>query len=368
MDILFSSPQFPQNENQSTLSQLAHRLTDRGHDVSGVYETGAVSTDSFPTNSLSTPSVKSPWWLRLWYYNRVWRRGIDMYLSDGKPDVIIAHQRTHIPTVQSARKHEVPVVAIIEGLGFMRFNPRNNSPDKTPQFAELPIESKIQYPFIRLLFRQQCYAFTEFTAVVALSEFIADVVSSTFEVDSRIIKTMVDINDVRAKETEPEYITMVNPRTKLKGGNIFLEIAETMPSEEFLVAGEFATNAQRQTAVTLDNVTHLGWVRNMCDVYSQTRLLLVPSLVEEGGPRVIVEAFANGIPVVGTNRGGVPEFIHNSGAVVDTAHDINQWIERIETVTDDYDRLSRLARARARQFRTATIVEQYINLLGRIVK
>lgn len=368
MNILFSSPQFPKNENQSTLSQVAHRLTDRGHEVSGVYEAGAASSDAFPTEGFSVPSVKSPWWVRLWYYNHAWRRRISSYLSAHDPDVVVAHQRTHVPTVQAARGHGIPVVAIVEGLGFMRFDPQNHRMNKMPQFAELPLKSKLQYPFVRSLFRQQCRGFTHFAAVVALSGFISDVVQATFGVDTRVIRTMVDINDVRAEEREPECITMMNPRTELKGGDIFLEIAGVMPDTQFVIAGEFASSAQRETAATLNNITYLGWMDDVREVYRRTKVLLVPSLVEEGGPRVIVEAFANGIPVVGTNRGGIPEFIDDAGAIVDEPHSISQWVKEIEAVIDNYDCLSGLANDRARRFGTATTINRYVDLLKAVTK
>jgi glycosyltransferase involved in cell wall biosynthesis len=350
------------------MTQLACRLADQGYGVRGVHETGRNSTDYFPVDDLPVSSMGNPWWVSLWRYYRSWRQEIDNYLDAHNPTVVVANQRSHVPTVQGSRGHDVPVIAVIEGLGFMRFDPHDHRSNKAPRFLDLPLSSKIQYPFVRSLFRQQRKAFSEFAAVVALSRFLANVVDATFGVDARVLRTMVDLDAIRTSDHEPECLTMVNPRNELKGGDIFLDVARQLPDERFLVAGNFGTDAQRSRAESLDNVTPLGWVEDMRAVYGRTKLLLVPSLVEEGGPRVIVEAFANGIPVVGTDRGGVPEFIGEVGAVVDDPHDITEWVERVNATLENYEHLRSVARDRASLFEAEETVEQYVDLLDEVTQ
>jgi len=155
MDVLFASPRFPPDADQTTMTQLACRLVDRDYGVRGVHEAERDSTDYFPVDDLPVEPLASPWWVSLWRYYRNWRTAVDDYLDTHDPDVIVANQRSHVPTMQGARTHDVPVVAVTEGLGFMRFNPNNHRLDKRPQFLELPPESKLQYPFVRSLFHQQ---------------------------------------------------------------------------------------------------------------------------------------------------------------------------------------------------------------------
>src|SRR5205823_4393182 len=40
-------------------------------------------------------------------------------------------------------------------------------------------------------------------------------------------------------------------------------------------------------------------------------VLVVPSLWQENSPRVVYEAFAHGVPVICSNRGGMPELVEN---------------------------------------------------------
>jgi glycosyltransferase involved in cell wall biosynthesis len=329
--------------NIGTLTLLASRLRERGHDVSGVQEERE-ALDEFPVEKFQVPRTGPPWWVRLWQYYRVWRRRVSSYLETHSPDVVVSNQRTHVPTLQGALNHGIPVVAIVEGLGFMRYNAENLARDKRPSFWNLPPAKKPQYPFIRSLYRQQRAAFPKFADVVGLSNFLCEVVDATFDTPATMIRASIDPTSVRADHRDPEYITMVNPRSKIKGGDIFLEVAERMPDRQFFVAGHFARNTSIEKAARLENVTHPGWVDDMREVYAQTEILMIPSRVEEGNPRVKAEAMANGIPVVGTNRGGVPEMLDGAGAVVSDPYDIDQWSEKIAAVEDSYEVLSAGAR------------------------
>lgn len=366
MDILLASPDAPADEHIGSLILFLNHLHDDGHSVSAI-QTSDSPTDSFPVKTVSVTPPTSPWWVNLWRYYRTWRQRIDDHLQTHSPDVVVTNRRTHVPTAQAARPHGVPVVAIIEGLGFLRYNPRKLTADKRPVFRDLPIESKLQYPFIWSLFRQQREAFPEFAAIVSLSSFLQHTIEATFGVDSEVIETTIDLSVSRACDRTPKYITMINPRTQLKGTDVFIDIVKQMPDHEFLVAGEFPSLEYQQYAESLDNIQYLGWVDDISQVYEETKLILVPSLVEEGGPRVICEAFTNEIPVVGTNRGGVPEFIGDAGAVVDDPTDIDQWCLKIETVLEQYDRMTRLAADRATMFDVERNVKHFEDVLRRAV-
>jgi glycosyltransferase involved in cell wall biosynthesis len=50
------------------------------------------------------------------------------------------------------------------------------------------------------------------------------------------------------------------------------------------------------------------WTDNVYDVLAELDLLVVPS-ADEGGPRVVVEAFAAGVPVLAHASGAVPELV-----------------------------------------------------------
>jgi glycosyltransferase involved in cell wall biosynthesis len=56
-------------------------------------------------------------------------------------------------------------------------------------------------------------------------------------------------------------------------------------------------------------ITFVGWQDNISSVFSRLDLLVVPSTQVEATTRVILEAFAVGVPVVAFPSGGIPEII-----------------------------------------------------------
>jgi glycosyltransferase involved in cell wall biosynthesis len=87
----------------------------------------------------------------------------------------------------------------------------------------------------------------------------------------------------------------------------------------------------------------------MRSVLGRTKILIVPSQVEEGGPRVITEAQLNGLPVVASNIGGIPEVLGNGGVLLDPS-DTVAWVTAIKEVwanPDVFQSLSQMAKCRA---------------------
>lgn len=80
--------------------------------------------------------------------------------------------------------------------------------------------------------------------------------------------------------------------------------------------------------------------------YSASDLLIVPSTHEEGFGRVILESLACGTPVVGSNRGAIPEAIDKSvGKLIDvTPKNIKDVIEYFYMNSAKLEKLSRNAR------------------------
>jgi len=69
------------------------------------------------------------------------------------------------------------------------------------------------------------------------------------------------------------------------------------------------------------NISYKGFVRPE-DFLSEIDVLVVPSVWGEPLPTVVVEAFAHGVPVIGSRRGGIPELIEDgrTGLLFDPAH------------------------------------------------
>jgi GT2 family glycosyltransferase len=118
------------------------------------------------------------------------------------------------------------------------------------------------------------------------------------------------------------------------------------------------------------------------DVYSAAKILVVPALGHELFDRTVAEAMINGIPVVISNRGALPELVESAALVLDIpacyqprstqtprADDISHWVECIVRLWDDrqlYTQFAGLAVNHSRCWhpsRTAPIYEEFFRNL-----
>lgn len=134
-------------------------------------------------------------------------------------------------------------------------------------------------------------------------------------------------------------VTMINPYP-VKGIDTFLEIARRMPQLQFLLVESWKLSSDALAALQsrlreLPNVRLQHRVSDMREIYGQTRLLLVPSMWEEGFGMVAVEAQSCGIPVIASERGGLPESVGDGGMLIRDFRNVKAWIHAIGAVLDD---------------------------------
>jgi glycosyltransferase involved in cell wall biosynthesis len=104
-----------------------------------------------------------------------------------------------------------------------------------------------------------------------------------------------------------------------KGVQTLVEATRLMPQTEVLVAGEGPLGAGLRDE---PHVRMLGWVprTEMAGFWSQIDVMVLPSLtdgkkwVEQFG-RVLVEAMAAGVPVIGSSAGRIPDTVGDAGLI-----------------------------------------------------
>ncbi len=100
---------------------------------------------------------------------------------------------------------------------------------------------------------------------------------------------------------------------RTKGVHYLIRSFAELPtgSAELLVAGTGTTEYEselRQIANGHPGIRWLGFVKPD-DFFSQTDVLVVPSLWQDPAPLVVLEALGRGMPVIGARRGGIPELV-----------------------------------------------------------
>jgi glycosyltransferase involved in cell wall biosynthesis len=111
------------------------------------------------------------------------------------------------------------------------------------------------------------------------------------------------------------------------------------------------------------NVQVMGNTPDPRQFWRQTRVALLPSLWWENQPLAAIEAMINGVPVIGSDRGGIPETLGAAGICLPlpdrltpatqflpTAEEVEPWVQTVIRLWDDlafYEEQSLLARQEA---------------------
>ncbi|HEY4275059.1 MAG TPA: glycosyltransferase, partial [Rhizomicrobium sp.] len=83
------------------------------------------------------------------------------------------------------------------------------------------------------------------------------------------------------------------------------------------------------------NLSFQARTSDMKEVYRRTKILLAPSRLEEGWGRVASEAQYNGIPVLASSRGALPEAVGPGGVLLDPDAPIEDWVAALRRMWDD---------------------------------
>lgn len=148
--------------------------------------------------------------------------------------------------------------------------------------------------------------------------------ANTMGLQCHNIGLFVDPEPIVAVARQPQFVTFINP-VQEKGVSLFLKLVQrahsVAPDMRFLVVESRGTlvNAMQRLgfpAELLAQITVLPQQQKMAAIYAQTRVLLMPSFWFETAGRILIEANANGIPVIAANRGGIAETLGDAGRVL----------------------------------------------------
>jgi glycosyltransferase involved in cell wall biosynthesis len=202
---------------------------------------------------------------------------------------------------------------------------------------------------------------------IANSQFTADTYRLAYGINPRVIYPFIAADRYRTKRTR-ENVTFVNPHP-LKGRDIALAIARLCPEIPFAFVETWRLPpAQRKTLIkelrSIPNVKFLPPCNDMRTIYGKCSILLAPSMWQEAYGRVATEAQINGIPVVGSSRGGLREAVGPGGILLDPKQPIADWAAAVRKLWHDerqYDALSAaaLAHAERREMSSAYLLDAW---------
>ena len=193
-------------------------------------------------------------------------------------------------------------------------------------------------------------------ALVTLSDYAREVYRREAGVEAASFTWPWDRARSTAPSVERRFVTFVNPQP-VKGvawfARIALEVGRIRPDIQFLVVeGRGQSDwLGRLTEIDLSGLRNLHRMPNTprpAEFYALSRMVLMPSLWEETFGRVAAEALTNGIPVLATRRGALPETLGGAGLLFDvpepyttqlldvpTAEEVAPWVETVIRLWDD---------------------------------
>lgn len=170
-------------------------------------------------------------------------------------------------------------------------------------------------------------------------------------------------------EGSGDRVLFVNP-TPIKGVEILFGLAARCPDLPFLVVESWNLEPTwrrlcRWRAEQLGNIEWLQPTDDMRPVYGRARMLLMPSVWEESFGRTVVEAQLNGLPVLASNRGALPENVGEGGFTLDPHAPLDEWAAALRRLYDDREGWGDAARRKGLGHAAATplIAGQLLSLL-----
>lgn len=165
--------------------------------------------------------------------------------------------------------------------------------------------------------------------VVVNAAHVGRVIERIYEVGSVVSYVPVAALPRLSPANSKRFVTLVNAR-KARGGELLRALAAHRPEREFLLVdsddGRYPPNV----------VVRPYDGRPYNAMLDDTRVLLFPFDEEPCGTgRVVFEAYHLGVPVIGPQRGGLPEVIPAAHLVADNA-DVDAWLRVLDAIEADH--------------------------------
>ena len=183
---------------------------------------------------------------------------------------------------------------------------------------------------------------------LANSEFTARRYREKFGIVATVIPPLFRAALYRTKR-KPQNVTLINPQS-FKGSDLALRLVARCPEIPFCFVESWELPRDQRALIqdhmkTSPNLSLRGPTMKMSEIYGQAKIILAPSRLDEAWGRIASEAHYSGIPVVASNRGGLPEAVGPGGILLDPDGPFEDWVGAVQKLWHDEEYYGRLSAA-----------------------
>lgn len=328
----------------------------------------------WPFGNGDVSSFRKSLWHALDSFNPLMSGAVDGILTAEKPDVVHTHNLTGFSASiwRAATRRERPVVHTLRDYSLLC--------PKATMFSDNK-NCGSQHWGCRVHSAARMALSNNISAVTAVSQFTLDRHIAAGAFAAVPIKAVIhnflsrDSNEVPRPTRARRVFTFgfMGQLAPAKGLDVLLRAFPIGPDAEceLVIAGKGKPDYERilKAQAAGKNVRFLGTSRPE-DFYPAIDVLVVPSLWHEPLCRVIIEAYSYGIPVIASDRGGIPELVdHLRSGILFDPDDPDMLRLQLQRLSSDRSLTARLAvntSIKAKEFSPETVCNQYDEIYSRV--
>ncbi len=174
---------------------------------------------------------------------------------------------------------------------------------------------------------------------------------------------------------EKQVVLFVGRLAEKKGVTYLIEAMKNIDAKLVIVGdGPLKNDLMQQAATQKDKICFMGsrTHEELIKIYASADVFVAPSITAANGDKeglglVLLEAMASGLPVIGSNSGGIPEIVHDGeNGFLTREKDsmaIAQKINDLLTNREDYERMSENAVLTAKGYDYKVLGKKYSQLI-----
>ncbi len=184
----------------------------------------------------------------------------------------------------------------------------------------------------------------------------------------------IDSDVFKPLDLEKKYdLIFVGRLERNKGIELFIDGAKILNAKALIVgSGSLSEEIKYKIQNTKYDIHLHGWARDsqeIAELINKSKILVMPSY-NEGGPRVVLEAMACGVPVLATPVGIVPDIVKDGESGEITTWNSYNIAEKAKKLLNDpvrYEKYSRAGIELAKQFEKKAAIKNYADKLRGLI-